>query len=312
MRLVPALPLPPGRLFRPKVRAVRIVFVLLLPVLLGLFPAAAPAAPESVPAVLETFVSILPLKYFVERLAGPRARVRVLVGPGRSPATYEPTPRQMAELSGARLLFRIGVPFEEAWIPRIARMNPGLRIVDLRKGLPLRPESPAGHGRQGRSRMDPHVWTNPKHVRTMARTIRDALAGVAPADAGVFDGRLAAFLADLDALDREIRETLRGIRRRRFFVFHPAWAYLAEAYGLEQVAIQEGGREPGARTLGDMIEAARRAGVRRLFVQPQFDRRPAEAVAAAVGASVVPLDPLAEDYPENMRRVARALKEALR
>jgi zinc transport system substrate-binding protein len=273
---------------------------------------------------VKVFVSVLPLKYFVDRVGGDAVEVSVMVGPGRSPQTYEPTPRQMAELSRTQIYYRVGVPFEQVWIKRIADLNPHMRIVDLRKGIPLLYSPAHGHGEEGdhhevkdqtgaaaRKEMDPHIWTNPRLVKIMAAHIRDTLAILAPDRKEEFAANYEAFAADLDRLDRYIRDRLKGVKHRKFLVFHPAWGYFAEAYGLQQVAIEAEGKEPGPRALAQIIDLARKDNIRTIFVQPQFSRTTAETVARAINGRVVAVDPLAEDYMENMRKAADAFVQSL-
>jgi len=271
------------------------------------------ASSEAIPV----YVSILPLKGFVERVGGADVKVTVMVGPGQSPATYEPSPRQMAGLSTARAYFRIGVPFEDVWMERIARSRPGLAVVDLRDGIELAPVdssrpggSPRAPARTGA--LDPHVWTAPPLVRVMAARIRDVLTRLAPGRASAFAAGYERFAAELGAVDAEIRRTLVGRKERTFLVFHPSWGYFARAYGLTQIAIEEEGKEPGPRTLARVIDEARRRGTRVVFVQKQFARKDADAVAAAIGGEVVAIDPLAEDFLANTRAVAAAFARGLR
>lgn len=273
--------------------------------------------PVSAAEPLNVYVSLLPMKYFVERVGGAHVRVTVMVGPGQSPATYEPSPRQMAGLSTARAYFRIGVPFENVWMGRIVSARPGLKIVDLRDGIELKPidSSPSASATRsagGPGALDPHIWTAPPLVKVMAARIRDALTGLAPARVAAFADGYRRFAADLDALDTEIRKTLAGRRERTFLVFHPSWGYFARAYGLTQIAIEAEGKEPGPRALGVVIEEARRRGTRVVFVQKQFSRSDAKAVASAIGGEVVVIDPLAEDFLANTRSVAAAFARNFR
>lgn len=266
---------------------------------------------------LSVFVSVAPLKTFVERVGGERVRVQVMVRPGHSPATYDATPRQVAELAGASLYVRVGVPFETAWMPRIRSANPDMQVLDLRDGMDLRRtdghhhQGPGGHEKQdGGETMDAHVWTSPLLVKRMAGSIRDALTGLDPDGARIYSANHDAFAAETDALDGELRSRLAGLSNRRFMVFHPAWGYFADTYGLTQISIEREGKEPGARALAALVDQARREGVRVIFIQPQFNRKAAEQVARAVGGRVHAIDPLAEDYAENLRRVARFIAEA--
>jgi zinc transport system substrate-binding protein len=209
------------------------------------------------------------------------------------------------------------MPFEDAWLKRIRAANPDLRVLDAREGIDLVPLTDHDHGGEAHGHdahadgLDPHVWTSPPLVKVMAQHIRDALAALDPAHAQDYAERSAAFAAELDALDAEIRARLAGLTSRRFLVYHPAWGYFARTYRLTQIPIQTEGKEPGARSMAALIDQARREGIKVIFVQPQFNRRAAEEVARAIGGRVVAIDPLAEDYLANMRSVARLLDEAL-
>ncbi len=269
---------------------------------------AASAAPAAEP--LGVFVSILPQKLWVQKIGGDAVTVQVMVPPGQSPATYEPSPRQMLALAQAAAYLRVGAPFEDTWLPRIQAMHPSLRIVDTRKGIDLMPMTAATG--QGGGRPDPHIWTSPPQVRQQLDNIRDALIELQPALRARFEAGHAAYAAELDALDAELRRALAGKTGRRFMVFHPAWGYLARSYGLEQVPIESEGKEPGPLALARWIEQARAEGVRVVFVQKQFSRSAAQAVARAIGGEVIELDPLAEDFVANMRQVAQALARSLR
>ncbi len=266
------------------------------------------------PSPVVVYVSILPLKHFVERVGGDLVRVEVMVGPGQSPATYEPLPRQMAGLETARVFFRTGVPFEDVWIQRIAAANPKLEIVDLREGLDLQPVS--GHGQQpgsvpGRSTLDPHIWTSPVLVRQMSERIRDVLTRLDPPSSSGYAEHQIRFAAALQGLDAEIRALFSGKSRKTILVYHPSWGYFARTYGLVQMAIEADGKEPGPKGLGAIIDAARKQGLRDVFFQQQFRRQDAEAVARALGGKAIAVDPLAEDYIPNLRSVAKAFARSL-
>jgi zinc transport system substrate-binding protein len=257
-------------------------------------------------AQVRAFVSVAPQKYFVERVGGQFVEVEELVAPGRSPATYEPTPKQMARLAEAHVYFRVGVPFEHGFIDKLPGINPELKIVDTRKNVPLRFFNDSAGGQAP----DPHIWLDPKRVKIQAATISEALCGIVDERCGDFQRNLSLFEQDLDKIDREIAGILASLKGRSFYVFHPAFGYFGDSYGLRQVAVEVEGKEPGPRQLSELIEQAGKEGVRTIFVQPQFSRGQAETFARAIGAGVVPLDPLSVDYLSNLKVMAEALREA--
>ncbi|NLX13265.1 MAG: zinc ABC transporter solute-binding protein [Phycisphaerales bacterium] len=265
-------------------------------------------------------VSIPPLKYFVERVGGEHVTVTTLLPPGQSPHTYEPTARQIVTLSGARVFFATGLRFERQMADQIGQTLTKLEQVDLHEELELRriTEKEAHdheHDEAGRclheyDELDPHVWMDPRLVKIQAETIARVLSRIDPAHREDYERSCRQFQQELDELDRQIRETLAPYRGRAFFVYHPAYGYFAEAYGLEQVAVEISGKQPTARQLGELVERAKKSGVKLVFVQPQFSPSAAEAVAEQIGGVVTPLDPLAEDYMENLLTVCAKIKEA--
>ena len=290
----------------------------------SLVPMAGRAAPaQDSEASLEVIVSILPQQYLVERVAGERAEVLALVQPGDNPATYSPGPATLVALGGARLWFTIGVHFETLWLERITRDRPGLEVVDLADGLPLRhlreslspddDETTARHDGHDHhaGTPDPHTWTDPRLAARMVGRIEAAVARVDPQHAQQYAARSARLQRELLDLHEEIAARLEPLRGSVFIVFHPSWGYFADAYGLVQLPIETGGREPGPRGLATIIERGREAGVGAVFVQQQFSQRTARAVAEALDAELVEADPLAYDYIENLRAVSIRMAEAL-
>jgi zinc transport system substrate-binding protein len=278
------------------------------------------------PAVkVKTFVSILPVAYFVERLGGPNVEVSVLVGPGQDPHTFDPTPKLMAKLANAQVLFKMGFPFEETLIKKVGSGFKNVEVVDLQQGIRLRAmteeeteaeEAEHGHGKAEEhgheaGDMDQHTWLDPQLARIQAKTIADTLIRIDPSHKDQYEKNLNGFQADLDAIHEQLKKALAPVKGKSFFVFHPAYGYFGDAYGLKQVPVQIGGKEPTARQLARLIELAKEDGVRVIFVQPQFSKKTAEALATGIGGAVVPLDDLAPDYLKNLQEMAAKLDSAL-
>lgn len=278
---------------------------------------ALPGSLRADPAPLQLVVSILPEQFLVERIGGARVEVLTLVQPGDNPATYSPGPATLASLDRAQAWFTLGVHFEQVWRERITRDRPGLEVVDLAAGLPRRQVEQSwatlghDHAHDHAGMPDPHTWTDPRLAARMAATIAATLARLDPAAAAEYQARSEALQQELLALHEEIAGRLAPVRGQAFIVFHPSWGYFADAYGLQQLPIEIGGREPGPRGLAQLIELGRETSVRAVFVQRQFSQRSARAVAEALGAEVVEADPLALDYIDNLRAVSIRVAEAL-
>lgn len=281
-------------------------------------------------------VSIPPQKYFVERIGGGNVTVTVLSPPGSDPHTYEPKPRQITALANADVYFGVGVTFENVWLDRFRAVNPRMRVVATDDGIekiPMAAHGGHGEGHEGHehdddshddhgdhddhdgdgSLSDPHIWLSPSLVRRQAEAVYRVLAEIDPPNAERYAEGFKSLTAEIDRLDEDLRALLKPSRGRNvFMVFHPAWGYFANEYGLVQEPVETGGKEPGPADLARLISLARERGIRAIFVQPQMSRRSAQTVADAIGGTVITADPLAEDWAENLRRVASAMSGVLR
>ena len=261
------------------------------------------------------FVSIDPQAWVVERVGGSRVAVQSMVQPGQSPATYQPTPRQMVALAEADLYLSIGVPFERAWIERIAQVSPRIGIVETQRGIELLPMARHDHAEtddhqeesQAEGLQDPHIWMSPHHLKQIAANTCEALATADPAGRPDYEANLARLDAELDALDREIWRALADLPNRRLMIQHPCLGYFARDYGLEQIPIELEGKQSTGRRLAQLIDRAKAEEIKVIFVQSQFSRRAAQTVSNAIGGRVEAVDPLARDLPANLLHIARTI-----
>ena len=294
-----------------------------------------PETSETTTPQVQVTVSIPPQKYFVERIGGDRVTVNAMVEPGANPHTYEPKPQQLKMLATSQAYFRIGVEFESAWMDRIKAANRELQVVDTAEGVELIPmvahhhheeeagekhhEDEAGEHHEGEKAetdggpetTDPHIWLSPPLVKEQAQTVYEALVKLDPDGESVYKANLDKFIADIEALDRDIRSTLAAVKTRKFMVFHPSWAYFAQAYNLEMIPIEVGGTEPSAAELGQLIERAKQDGIKVIFAQPEFSTKSAETIAQAIGGEVILLDTLTPNWLENMRQVTDKLARVM-
>ncbi len=266
---------------------------------------------------LQVAVSIVPQKYFLEKIGGKHINVMVIVPPGGNPATYEPKPQQMARMSRCKVYFGIGVPFEQVWLPRFSKATEGINIVRTDNGIQKVPMKPAKHAlrikRNEHGTNDPHIWLSPPLVMIQARNILEGLLRAYPEKRKVFEANYRSFIQEIVDVDLKIRSIFScPCKPNRFLVFHPAWGYFARTYGLEQVSLEMEGKKPFAKQMGDFNRFARKQGFDTLFVQPQFPSKIPQTIAKSINGKLVIIDPLAYDWANNLISVARKIKPALR
>lgn len=273
-------------------------------------------------------VSILPQKYFVEQIAGDTLDVNVMVLPGNSPATYEPKPSQMRELTNSSLYFAIGVPFERTWLPKFAKNAPKISIIHTDEGIQRRMMASHsheedthdhGHGHHDEhhdekkeGNPDPHIWLDPILVKTQASNIAKALIETFPENKALYETNLKEFKVRLDKLDKEFKDIFSNVSSRKFMIFHPSFGYFASRYGLEQIAIEIEGKDPKPAQLAKLIEHAKEEGIRFIFVAPQFSKKSAQIVANEIGGEVGILDGLAYEWEKELHKNATILAKTLR
>lgn len=277
---------------------------------------------------LLVFTSIVPQKYFVERIGGDRVAVSIMVTPGESPATYEPKPRQMAALSKATLYFAIGVPFESSWLNKIAAANPDMTIVHTDAGIQKYPMETHHHHGNGMKEdghhkgesgphaddhiiMDPHIWTSPPLVKPQAETICKALIRQDPENEAFYRENLERFINEVDSIHAELSALFEKRGGMAFMVFHPSWGYFARTYGIVQVPVEIEGKTPKPAQMKALIDRAKKQHIKVIFVQPQFSKRSAGVIAKSIGGQVMVADPLAYDWAGNIRHQAGVFEKVL-
>jgi zinc transport system substrate-binding protein len=259
-------------------------------------------------------VSIVPLAYFVDRIGGDLVSTNIMVLPGESPHSYEPTADQMKALANSAVFFSIGVEYEDNWLPRFEEINPDLKIVDSSAGIErIEMTAEDDHGvsetaedHSSETGLDPHVWLSPANGKIIAANVLAALSELDPVHAETYQANTESLLADIDQVDASIRETLSGMEQKTFMVFHPSWGYFAHDYGLEQIPVQVEGQDPSASELAGFVETAREHNIKVIFVQPSFSTEDAQAIAQEIGGEIAIIDPLAEDWLSNLQSVAEA------
>ena len=258
------------------------------------------------------FASILPLQYFTDQITGKSYTCEVMVPPGVGPETYNPTPRQMAEMSKAGAYFANGfLGFEEAYLDKFQSINPGLTFINTSTGVNLIHAEGHSHGDiQHEKGVDPHTWSSPDGAKIIARNIFDGMVKIDPANKEKFQANLDKLLAKIDSVDGAVKTILTNIQSRTFMVFHPALGYYARQYGLEQLSIEFEGKVPTPRHVQNIVLQAKAQKIAYVMIQKEFDVENAEIISNETGSKIIQIDPLAYDWPNEMISLARKMAAA--
>lgn len=293
-----------------------LLVMLVLVGIVGMNACNQPGVPPSSNNRVHVMVGIAPQTYFVERIGGDYVTVGEMVPPGVEPHTFEPKPEQLKALSQADVYFRIRIEFEDAWMDKLRAANPRMEIVDTTEGIQRMPmitgrgEETSGQAGETEN-PDPHIWLSPSLVKIQAQTIYNTLVQLDPDHQSIYEANLNQFLADINALDRDIRQSLQGVQNRKFMVFHPSWGYFARDYDLEMILIQVGGQEPSAAELATLITEAKQNDIKIVFAEPQFSQQAARAIAREIDGDVLLIDPLSPNWLDNLRQVSTTFAKVL-
>ena len=251
-------------------------------------------------------VSIEPLRYLTEQIAGNRYKVTSLTPTGASPETYEPTPRQMVELSESQLYLAVGtLGFEQTQLNKMTETAPDLKIVSLMKGINLL----ASHDDDGHSNSaDPHVWMSTGNAKILAGNIYSALCQADSTHRKEYRENLALLNAKIDSIDALIRAELKNVSHRTFLIYHPALGYFARDYGLHQLTVEQDGKEPSSARMQQLITMCRAESVRSVFIEKEYNGKSARRIAEQIGAKINIINPLGYDWPTELLNISKALK----
>ena len=254
-------------------------------------------------------VTLEPLRFFTEAIAGDCFEVVSMVPKGSSPESYDPTPQQLINLSKSQAYLRIGyIGFEQAWMKKLEANCPNMKVYDTSKGVDLIRTEGHWHGdHYHEGGIEPHIWNSTQNATVIADNIYAALCELDTDHQEQYKKRL-------DVLKETIRRTNENVRTflenadSIFLIYHPALSYFARDYDLKQISIEEGGKEPSPAQLKDLIDCCRKENIHVIFVQQEFDQRNAQLIADELGVKVVSINPLSYNWTEEMLRVAKALQ----
>jgi zinc transport system substrate-binding protein len=256
-------------------------------------------------------VTIEPQRYFASQLVDTLFTVETMVPPGTSPEIYDPSPNQMAALARAKAYFCIGyIGFEQAWMNKLKANQPNIKFFDNSKGTSLIKMDDHPHERHYHGNVDPHIWCSPREALTIVKNMYEALVEIDPGHETIFAENRQKLMKKISETDKKITDILKPASQKAFIIYHPALAYFARDYGLSQYCIENDGKEPSPEQLKKLVETVKNLQVKTIFVQQEFDRKNAEAIAQETGCKLVVINPLSYHWDEEMIRIAKALADA--
>lgn len=256
------------------------------------------------------FVTIEPLRYLTEQIAGPEWEVLTMVPEGSSPETYDPSPVQLVQLSGSRAFFAVGyLGFEMHWLDNLKENAKGVSFYSTGEGVQLIEGHHHHHDDDDEEEgVDPHIWTTPKNALQMARNICSAFCQMDPDHAEDYQHNLIDLEKTLMQTDSAIRQQCAQGVQQAFAIYHPSLTYFARDYGVQQISIEEDGKEPSPSQLKSLVKLCREKEVRTIFIQAEFNTQNAETLAKEIGAQLVPINPLSYDWNGQMLKIIQSLK----
>ncbi len=256
-------------------------------------------------------VSILPQKYIIDKISLGELKVNVLIPPGASPASYEATPRQLAEFDHSLIYFRMGhIIFEKTWIKKIMERSPDLKVVDLSKDLHLirneeehENDEHGDHHGHDHGIYDPHIWMSPKNMIKISEKVYAELISLFPEKSDEFRNNYNLLKHEIMEIDSLFKMNQNKLEAIHFLIYHPALTYLALDYGMTQHVLEAEGKEPGPAHMMKLIKTARENNISYIFIQKQFSRDNAEALAKEINAEIIEIEPLSENWSLEMKKI---------
>jgi zinc transport system substrate-binding protein len=258
-------------------------------------------------------VSIAPYKFLTERIAGEDFEVQTIIPSRSNPHSFEPTARQVLEISRGQVWFSIGEPFEAKVLPLLQKSSPSLVVADLRDGIELKPFDESHHvcHHCSSDSLDRHIWLSPRLAGKQAANIAKVLSDRFPEKKEEFQKNLQNCLAELEKINQEIQTILTPLQERSILVSHSAFGYFCLEYGLEQLSVEQEGKDARPRYLEEMLAKARKSHTAIALALPQHNNKGAQVIADEMNIPIRLIDPYSADYFDTLLHLARLIADPL-
>ena len=250
-------------------------------------------------------VSILPQKYFVEKIAGNMVDISVLLPPGANPRYYSLMPSQMKEISRSSAWLRIGqIPFEKSWGEKIRQTNPKMKVYDTSAQADWIIEKKDTVNFTG---VDPHIWMSPLELKKIASESYKALLKILPGEKTILTANYNKWIVEIDSLDKDLKNSFKNLSQRKFIIFHPSLTYFARDYNLEQIPLEIEGKEPSARQMKNIIDLAKREKLHIVLLQKGFNMDNARQIAKEINGKIIIIDPFDENWEKQLSNISKII-----
>lgn len=251
---------------------------------------------------LNIAVSIKPEEAFVNAVVGDKGNITTVIPSGFSPANYQPSPKELEEISDSDLYFSIGIAAENNIIPKI--INTSTDIISLKDAtLEKYPLLYINSLETEEANADPHIWMSPKRVIEMVNLVKDSIISLDPENKDYYSTNAEKYISELEELDEYTRKTINDNSFKDFVIYHPSLGYFADDYGLNMVVIEEGGKNATIETISEVISFAKDNNIKIIFYQEEFDSKQANVIAEEINGKTISLDILSEDYINNFKKI---------
>lgn len=257
---------------------------------------------------LAVAVSIVPQETFVKAVAGDLVEVVTMIPSGQSPENFQPTPDLLEKFSKSKIYFSIGVPTESSSIiPKAKDLNSSLKIINLDNEVAkVYPDREFAPGKR-----DPHIWLSPKRTKVMINIIKEELSKIDPKNKSIYEKNANEYMKKLDKVDNDIKLSLTNLKNKSIIVYHPAFGYFCDDYGLNMIALEEEGKESSPQDLQKIIDMAKEKEIKTIFYQAEIDSKQSKTFADEIGGKTELIAPLSPDYIKNLEKIANVFKQVL-
>ena len=257
--------------------------------------------------------SVAPVSFLAQKIGGENVELHTLISADAH--NYEPKPSDMKIIAKADVFLAIGVEFERVWLEKFKANAKNLLITKLDENITkIKQEHSHDHENDHENdhdhELDTHIWLDPLNAKIIAQNIANTLIKINAQNQKIYEQNLNALLNELDELDNYAKTELAGLKKRAFIVYHPAWGYFAKRYDLEQISIEKNAKEPKINELASIIKDAKKHGVSVIFTNPGYLGHSPQVIASQIGAKIIQIDPLSNDYFNALKHAIKAFKDA--